>query len=145
MELFKDDMILYKESVKDWKEAIYICAKPLIENGYIECKYVEAVFEMAEKLGPYFDFGKKIAVPHARPESGAIKTGLSILQLADDVNLLYDEEHPINTFILLVAEDNGSHVEMLKELSKFLMDKEKINLLKQSSNVDEMKNIINRR
>ncbi len=135
-------MINYKEEVKDWKDAIRICCEPLLSENYIKPSYVDAIYDTAEKLGPYFDFGKGIAVPHARPETGVLKTGLSILKLNKPVNLLDDEEHPIDVFIVLSAKDNTSHVELLRELSTFLMNNEDIKRLKASANVDDIINLL---
>ena len=72
-EIFSHNNVSISDNDLGWKDAVRLCAKPLLEAGYIDESYLDSIFEMAEKLGPYFDFGQGIAVPHSRPQKGVKK------------------------------------------------------------------------
>ncbi|EEW4869738.1 PTS transporter subunit EIIA, partial [Escherichia coli] len=41
---FSTEVVQVVEQVKDWREAVAISCRPLIENGSIEPRYVDAIF-----------------------------------------------------------------------------------------------------
>jgi Phosphotransferase system mannitol/fructose-specific IIA domain (Ntr-type) len=43
------------DSVQDWKEAIKICAAPLLNNNSISSNYIDAIFQLHESIGPYMN------------------------------------------------------------------------------------------
>lgn len=49
-----DATITLQQRVDDWSQALDICARPLLEAGVIEKKYVAAIVEQHHKLGPYY-------------------------------------------------------------------------------------------
>ncbi len=69
------------DSVSDWKQAIRLSAQPLLAKETITEEYVEAIFKSHQELGPYYVLAPGLAMPHARPEQGAIKNGLSLLHI----------------------------------------------------------------
>ena len=50
------------------------------------------MIETVEKIGPYIVLAPKVAVPHARPERGVNKLGISLLKLNKEVDFNTDEE-----------------------------------------------------
>jgi PTS system ascorbate-specific IIA component len=49
---------------------IRLAARPLIDGGYLEARYGEAVIDSTLEHGAYYVFDEGIAMPHARPECG---------------------------------------------------------------------------
>lgn len=141
--IFTEDTIQITDKKLNWKEAIKLCAKPLLDNGSITDGYVDSMIKIAEDMGPFFDFGKNVAVPHSRPENGVMKKGVSILKVENQVDLLDLKEHPISIFIVLAAEDNTSHLSILSSLSETLIDDEKVEALKNAETKEEILNIFN--
>lgn len=45
------------EQAKDWREAVAISCRPLIENGSIEPRYVDAIYRSHDTIGPYYVVG----------------------------------------------------------------------------------------
>jgi mannitol/fructose-specific phosphotransferase system IIA component (Ntr-type) len=66
--------IRIKDEVADWKQAVVEAVAPLIENGYVESRYVDAIIENTAQYGPYYVIAPNIALPHARPEQGVLKS-----------------------------------------------------------------------
>lgn len=130
--------IQFTDEALSWREAVARVAEPLIADGSIEPGYVDSVIATAEKMGPYFDFGKGIAVPHARPEAGVHKVALSFLRTRTPVLLLDDEGHPIDLFLMLAATDSSSHLTVLKGLTSVLIDNSAVAALKAATTADEV-------
>ncbi|HFZ8994449.1 TPA: PTS sugar transporter subunit IIA [Citrobacter freundii] len=121
--LLTPDVVQVVESAKDWRDAVAIACRPLIENGSIEPRYVEAIYHSHEAIGPYYVVGPGIAMPHARPEEGANKVALALTLITNGVNFDADENDPVRLLIVLAATDSTSHIEAISQLAQ-LFDNE---------------------
>lgn len=121
-----------------WREAIRLCGQPLVADGSVEAGYVQAAIDTAERLGAYFDLGRGIAMPHARPEDGAHRRGLCFLRTRQPVALLDQDDHLIDIFIMLAATDAESHLGMMRCLATVLMSPERVQRLKDSATAAEV-------
>ncbi|MDD9150286.1 PTS sugar transporter subunit IIA [Sporolactobacillus sp. CQH2019] len=144
-DLLKDDQILLKESVSDWKEAIKKVASPLLKDGCISPSYVKAMIKSVEDFGPYIVIGPHIALAHARPEDGAKKLGISIMTLKDPVNFGSSDKYKNNSVSIvfcLSAIDNYSHLNIMKSIVQLINDQNKVARLSQVSEVKEFREIL---
>lgn len=141
-EILKDDFIQLDVDALDYKDAIKKTLSPLLDNGYIKECYYDAIIENLKNYGPYIDLGKNIALPHARPENGVQKTGISFCRLNENVNLMSDE-HSIKIFFGLAAVDNDAHLEALSQLVTILNDDNNVEILKNGTK-DEIIKLINK-
>ena len=130
MGLLKRENVQICESAADWKDAIRISVQPLEKGGYVKNCYKDGIIENIEKLGPYIMIADNIALPHARPEQGAIETQIGITLF--DKPVIFDEkEKSAKLFITLAAKDNESHLETLMKISEILSDEVQVeNILK---------------
>jgi mannitol operon transcriptional antiterminator len=126
-ELLPKEYIQVKKEVKDWKEAIRIGAEPLIENGNITEDYVKSMIDTITKLGPYIVVAPKVAIPHAKPEDGVKKLGMSLLCLEKSVCFSNSAQHDVHLIIVLAANDGETHLKALSQLSKLFTDQTSIN------------------
>lgn len=106
------------DSVDDWKQAIRLSAVPLLEEGIISPDYIQAIYQLHEKIGPYYVLAPGIAMPHARPEEGVNKLGLSMLLVKNGVKFNAIDNDPVYLITLLAAPDSSSHLEMLTHLAE---------------------------
>lgn len=132
------------DSVKDWKEAIELCAAPLLANQSITPSYVDAIFQLHESIGPYYVLAPGIAMPHARPEQGVNNLGLSMLLVKNGVNFNSEENDPVYLITLLAASDSTSHIELLTQLATLFAETEDIQTIFNAKNSDEILTVINR-
>ena len=142
--VFTDDNVKISDDTLSWKEAINLSAKPLLDDDYIGKDYLDAIYHNIDEFGPYIDFGFELAVPHARPEFGVKKTGVSLLKLNNSINLMNDSNHPIKIIITFCSVDNTSHIDILKKISEIFGDQNKLIRIKNANSVDEILNIINK-
>jgi len=121
MDLLNQENVIIREAAADWKDAIRISVKPLEERGFVEPEYKEAIIANVEALGAYIVIAPHVALPHARPEQGVIKSQLAVTLFRKGVKF-ENKETPVKLFIVLAAENNDSHLETLVMLSEILKD-----------------------
>ncbi len=121
-----------------WREAVRLAGRPMVDEGLVDEAYVDAAIAIAEEKGPFYDLGKGIAMPHARPELGSHGIGLSYLRCTTPVNLLDREDHPIEVFLMLAATDKNTHIDMLRRLATVLIDDALVARLKNATTPDEV-------
>lgn len=142
-ELITEDTVTVVDHVEDWKAAITLAANPLLRQGKIEEKYIDAMIQKVEENGPFIHIGPFVALPHARPEEGVNEIGMSILKVDEPVNLLDDVAHPIKLFICLAAVDNDTHLRALANLTNILSDEALLDRLVNAINPEAILEVIN--
>ncbi|MGC1003917.1 PTS sugar transporter subunit IIA (plasmid) [Pantoea agglomerans] len=118
------EKIQYVESVTDWQEALVVAGRPLLSEGAISQDYIDAIIQQKKQIGPFFVIAPQIAMPHARPEQGAHKLGLSIVLLGTAVKFDSEENDPVKAIFMFAAPDSNSHIEMISQLAEVLSDEE---------------------
>ena len=139
LEKILDGNIQIIDSVSDWKESIKIAGKSLLEKNIITGNYINAMIESIEKLGFYVILRENLAMPHARPEEGAIGTGVSLLKLNKPV---YYGDSKVQLVFVLATKDTDNHLETLMQLMELFQDDENIEKLINSKNYAEIEKII---
>ncbi len=141
-ELLTEQTIRFKDRVSNWEEAIQVAAEPLVEQSYIQEEYVEAMIDNVKEMGPYIVIAPRIAMPHARPEKGVKRLGMSMLLLKEPVYFSEQEKHRANLVIVLAAIDNQTHLKALAQLSEMLSDEKNIDRLLAAESSNEVVDII---
>ncbi|AWO75791.1 PRD domain-containing protein [Geobacillus thermoleovorans] len=126
------------EEAGDWKEAIVLAARPLLEEGYITSEYIEAMIQNVLTLGPYIVITPGVALPHARPEQGAKKLGMSFLRIKKGCLFSDREEDRVYVLIVLAAIDHETHLKALSQLTTLLSNQEHIQMLFKAGSVEEV-------
>lgn len=132
------------DEVSDWQQALALSAAPLLENGTISAEYVPAIIRQHAQLGPYYVLAPGLAMPHARPEEGAMAIGLSLLKLRHGVAFGAGEYDPVTVIIMLAAPDATSHIEMISALAALFSSPEDLARLQQATTIEEIMGIIAR-
>ena len=131
------------DSVSDWKQAIRLSAQPLLAKETITEEYIEAIFNSHQELGPYYVLVPGLAMPHARPEQGAIKNGLSLLHIKQGVSFNAEENDPIYVVIMLCALSGDEHINMITALAEIFSDDERLSALLKASTMETIQTVIN--
>ena len=134
--------IRLKVEASDWQEAIRKGGELLIASGMIYKRYVDAMIDAVHELGPYIVLTPGVAIPHARSESGVIKTGVSLITLKKPVDFLDSENNPVSVVICLAAADKSVHLELLRDLGLFLANEENIAFLKNADDVESVLDLL---
>ena len=137
MGLVKLENVQICEKANDWRQAIKISVQPLERGGYVKSCYKDGIIENVEKLGPYIMIADEIAMPHARPEQGAIETQIGITLFREGVR--FDgKETTARLFVTLAAKDSDSHVDALVKISELLSDDETVEEILEASDVQTL-------
>jgi PTS system ascorbate-specific IIA component len=130
------------DSVSDWKQAIRLSAQPLLAKETMTEAYIDAIFNSHQELGPYYVLAPGLAMPHARPEQGAIKNGLSLLHIKQGVSFDAEENDPIYVVIMLCALSGDEHINMITALADIFSDDERLSALLKASSIEEIQRVI---
>lgn len=121
-DLLTNETVQFSQSAPSWEAAIELAMRPLLGNGSIEQRYIDAIIETVKTVGPYIVIAPMVCIPHANCDQGVLKLGMTFLKLEEPVKVLCDEDKQAKIFFGLAATDNHSHLKALSQLSQMLMD-----------------------
>jgi len=110
---------------EDWHDLTKVIGKIMLEAGDIEESYITAMADVVEEMGPYAVIAPGVVLLHAQPERGVKRICLAMATLEEGVNF-GSVNDPVRLAIGLGALDHEGHIELLRELSTFLQDKERV-------------------
>ena len=142
-DLLTKKTIQLKDQVPSWEEAIKTAAQPLIDQESIHEEYVQAMIDTVHELGPYVVIAPGIAIPHARPEAGVERLGMSFLRLKEPVYFSEKEKHRAQLVIVLAAIDNQTHLKALAQLTELLSNEDNVDKLIAADDQETVLEIIN--
>lgn len=142
IDLLSEDVIELNVGVADWEEAVQFGGRLLEKKGFIDHRYIDAMINTVKELGAYIVIAPGIAMPHARPESGAKQIGVSIITLKNPVNFGNKENDPVKIVISLCAIDHVTHLGVLSELALLLQDRRFLSLLLSSRDKNQILEVI---
>ncbi|TLS35212.1 BglG family transcription antiterminator [Pseudalkalibacillus caeni] len=143
-ELLTEQTIQFKDYVSSWETAIETAAQPLIEQQSIQPQYIQAMIDNVNELGPYIVIAPGIAIPHARPEAGVEKLGMSFLRLKEPVYFSDKDKHRVQLVIILAAIDNQTHLKALAQLTEMLSVEENVERLISASDPESVIELVNK-
>lgn len=134
----KNIILSLKANSKD--EVIEIISKRLLTNGYIseESKFIESVKYREDQTST--GIGNGIAIPHGA-SSTVIESTVIFAKLETPVHWDSLDSLPVEfVFLLAIAkkEHGDSHIRVLANLAKDLMDSEYVEQFKKSETLDEI-------
>lgn len=107
---------------RDWEDAVRTAVAPFVEAGIATQGYVDDIVRGAKELGPYFVLAPHVAMPHTRPDQGALGNGIGVVRLAEPVEFGSEANDPVSYLFPLVAADDGGHLQTLMSLAELLGD-----------------------
>ncbi len=114
------DVIRLRVLVPDWIAALRVAGDLLVAAGACTSSYVEAIIDGVHQFGPYIVLAPGLALAHARPESGMLKMGLSLVTLDPPIPFGSEENDPVSILLAFGAGQPDEHIELLSELAQFL-------------------------
>lgn len=123
------------------EEAIRFAGNKLVELGYAEPEYVDAMFER-EALAPTY-LGESIAVPHGTVEAKdrVKKTGIVICQYPAGIQFTEDGEDIVK-LVIGIAAKNDEHIQVITTITNALDEPEAIEKLTSTKDIEEILTIL---
>ncbi|MEN4043192.1 MAG: PTS sugar transporter subunit IIA [Anaerolineaceae bacterium] len=127
----------------DWQSAVRAAGQLLVDIGAARPDYIEAMLRTVEELGPYVVLAPGLALPHARPEDGALRTGFAAVTLSDPVEFGNPDNDPVRLVIAFCAPDHNAHIQSLARLARMLEVEGFIQRAVQAMDSTELASILN--
>lgn len=121
-DLLDESFVQLGVEASDWRDAIRKSTQPLLAGGKVTQGYVDDIIKGAEELGPYFVITPHVAMPHARPECGALDSAVGIVVLKQPVEFGSADNDPVKYLFPLAAKDGDAHLSALQSLVEILGD-----------------------
>ena len=125
-----------------WQAAVELCGGLLVESSVAEERYVPAMVRTVEELGPYVVIAPGVAIPHARPENGAIKPGISLVILREPVEFGSEENDPVDLLFGFATTGADAHVELIRALADFIGEQENLERLRRVRTDEEARDVL---
>lgn len=141
-EILTPDLIELHYPAKNRDEAVRKSGELLVHSGLATNNYVDGMIENVEINGTYIVIAPGIAMPHARPEEGALDVGFSIVSLKEPVVFGHPKNDPVKIVIGLCAIDHQTHLKALAELVEILSHEENVACFANATSKTEIMDII---
>jgi len=125
------------EEASDWKDAVRLSLKPLLDTGCVKACYAEGVIRNTLEFGPYYMILPGVALIHGRPEQGAEQSALAVTRFRKPVDFGLDSA-PVRVLIAMSATDSDSHMEDMRALSFILTDEALVEKVMNASSTEEI-------
>ena len=130
VELLTEKTIRLRAEAADWREALRLGGQLLVEAGGVEPRYIDAMIQMMLDLGPYVVIAPGLALGHARPEAGALRTCFSLVTLKTPVEFGVPENDPVDVIFSFGAPDKNAHLDALREMAMLCSDEENMRAIR---------------
>ncbi|MGL5722821.1 MAG: PTS sugar transporter subunit IIA [Brevinema sp.] len=110
-----------------WDEALKYTASLLEDKGFVTPHYVEKIIEDSTLLNFYYVVGPNIAMPHARPEFGALDIGLAVTVWPQGISFSNHEFNPVNVIFMISVLENDEHIDFIMKMAEILQNRTFIN------------------
>lgn len=127
---------------ENWQQAVRKSARKLLELGYIEESYIDAMIHNIEENGPYIVLTKGFALPHEGIDKGVRITGLNLIRLSRPVNFNAEEYDPVEFVCCMSATDHKTHLKAFFNLVNMLKDPGFLQALRECQTAEEAAEII---
>lgn len=138
----KKENIATGVKVDNWESAIQASGDLLVKSEAVTPDYVKQMIESVNKHGPYIVIGPGIAMAHARPSKAVRENAISLAILEKGVPFGNEENDPVDLVFSFSALGSDSHLKMIEELSRILLDEEKVEEIRKSKTVEEVYQIL---
>lgn len=144
-DLLDERLIQLHVHADDWQDAIRKATAPMVATGKITEGYVEDIIKGVHEYGPYIVITKHVALPHARPESGAKANAVGITVLDEPVEFGNKDNDPVKYLFPLSAVGNNEHLAALADLAGLLDDQKFYEVLDTATSSSDIMNYLNNR
>ncbi|MGL1892714.1 MAG: PTS sugar transporter subunit IIA [Spirochaetaceae bacterium] len=141
--IIKEKAIICALEVNSWEEAILQGGQVLVNRGAATQEYLEIIIKKCKVNGPYIVIAPGIAMPHARPEEGALALGYGIVTLKTPVVFKDPDNDPINFLIFMAAPDVKAHNETaICQIADLCDDEDLVKKIVEATTVDQIIEIL---
>ncbi|MCT4594757.1 MAG: BglG family transcription antiterminator [Anaeromicrobium sp.] len=142
LDLISKDRFHMIDSINTWENSIDLASSPLLADGIITENYINVMKNNINRLRAYVVIKKGVAIPHAKPNDGALKLGFSLLLIKKGVNFNHKKNDPVNVVLVTSSLDRISHLKALNEFLDIVKKDTNMKKLMKVNNYSEFKELI---
>lgn len=139
--IFNPELIALKQPLSSAEQAIEFAGTLLIRQNICRPEYVRSMLEVYQDFGPAIVIDYGLAMPHARPEKGALQTGFSLVTSQQPINFGNEEFAPVNVIIAIAGADANNHIRMIQLIAS-LIESDLVTFLQQEHEVNSVLHFI---
>ncbi|WP_134704627.1 PTS mannitol transporter subunit IICBA [Ammoniphilus sp. YIM 78166] len=140
-DLLRPENVFLNQEFANKEEAIRFAGRALVNAGYVNESYIEAMIERDNITSTYM--GNDVAIPHGTEEAkkAVIKSGFTVLQVPNGVD--FDGQKA--RLIFGIAGKDGTHLEILSGIAITCSEMENIEEMVKAKTAQEMIDIIGKK
>lgn len=123
-DLLSEDNVSFHYPAESWEDVIRHGGQLMVDAGFIEPTYTEAMIDVVRDMGPYIVLAPGLAMPHARPEMGAKQVGTALVTLEKPIDFGSPENDPVSVAVFLCAPNKEEHIQLLTDIATLFEDEE---------------------
>ena len=134
-EILTPETIELKASLGSQEEAIRRAGTLLVENGHVEERYIDSMFEREKSVSTYM--GNAVAIPHGTGDSKEWITtsGLSVITVPEGVE--YGDGN-VARLVIGIAGKGDEHLEILSRIATVCEDEENVDQIVRAETKEEL-------
>ena len=135
MSILNEENILLNQQFDNKTDAIIATGQILVDKGYVEASYIDAMMQREELSSTYM--GNFVAIPHGTEDakSAVLNSGLSVIQVPGGVDFGGGN---IVKFLIGIAGKGDEHLEILSKIAIVLSEEENVEKLVQAQSKEEI-------
>lgn len=135
---FQKELIKLNQHFADKEEAIHFCGQLLLDGGYVEPAYVDAMIQRDKELSVYM--GNFIAIPHGTDDAkkNVLKSGITVVQVPEGVNFGTEDNPQVATVLFGIAGIGDEHLQIIQNISIFCADVDNVVKLADAQTEDDV-------
>ncbi len=135
MSILNEANILLNQQFDNKTDAIKATGQILVDKGYVEASYIDAMLQREELSSTYM--GNFVAIPHGTEDakSAVLNSGLSVIQVPGGVDFGGGN---IVKFLIGIAGKGDEHLEILSKIAIVLSEEENVEKLVQAQSKEEI-------
>ena len=134
-EILTPETIELRARVSSRDEAIRRAGRLLVENGNVEERYVDSMFEREESVSTFM--GNAVAIPHGTNDSKqwVARSGLSVITLPEGVE--YGDGN-VAKLIIGIAGKGDEHIDLLSKIALIVSEEENVEKIVQAETKEQL-------
>jgi PTS system mannitol-specific IIA component len=134
-EILTPETIELKASLSSQEEAIRRAGSLLVENGHVEERYIDSMFEREKSVSTFI--GNAVAIPHGTGDSKQWVTmsGLSIITVPEGVE--YGDGN-VAKLVIGIAGKGDEHLEILSRIATVCEDEDNVEQIVRAETKEEL-------
>lgn len=117
---FGQHLLSLNDSFFSPEEAIRHAGALLHQDQACNEQYIDEMIKVYHEFGSIIVLDDGIAMPHARPEKGALKTAFSVVIAKKPLIFHHEEFDPVNVIIAITATDSDNHIYLIQVVADLI-------------------------